>query len=69
MLLGDGAEDDPRWARALGALVDRGRFRQLELRSVGSQTVHEAPVWVRDALDQAGFKASYKGWIRRKPTR
>jgi ATP-dependent helicase Lhr and Lhr-like helicase len=69
VLLGDGAEDDPRWARSLGDLVDRGRFRQLELRSVGGQAVHEAPQWVRDALDQAGFKASYKGWIRRRPSR
>jgi ATP-dependent helicase Lhr and Lhr-like helicase len=65
VLLGRAAADDPRWAAALAAAVDRGRFRQLELRDVGTASVHEAPGWVHDALAGAGFQQGYKGWVRR----
>ncbi len=61
-----GVEDD-RWATALGAMVDRGRFRSLELRTVDGVSVHEADAAVRAALEQAGFRPAYKGWTRRPP--
>ena len=56
---------DPRWANALGSLVDSGRFRSLEIRSVDGVDVHEAADDVRDALAAAGFRHAYKGWTRR----
>ncbi|MET0727836.1 MAG: DEAD/DEAH box helicase [Acidimicrobiales bacterium] len=59
------AADDHRWARALAALVDRGRFRSLELRTVDGVPVHEGPTEVRAALEEAGFQQAYKGWTRR----
>jgi ATP-dependent Lhr-like helicase len=57
--------DDARWAAALAGLVDSGRFRALELRTVDGVSVHEAGASVRDALGGAGFTAGYKGWTRR----
>jgi ATP-dependent Lhr-like helicase len=57
--------DDDRWAGALGELVDRGRFRVLELRTIDGVSVHEAEPEIRAALDGAGFKPAYKGWTRR----
>ncbi|HJR26297.1 MAG TPA: hypothetical protein VJ804_12550, partial [Acidimicrobiales bacterium] len=59
--------DDDRWAAALGALVDSGRFRSLELRMVDGVHVHEADATVRATLEQAGFRPAYKGWTRRAP--
>jgi ATP-dependent Lhr-like helicase len=59
-----GVHDD-RWAAALGGLVDTGRFRVLELRTIDGQSVHEAPPEVRTSLERAGFKSAYKGWTRR----
>ncbi len=59
------AADDDRWAEALGQLVDTGRFRSLEVRSVDGVDVHEAVPEVRDALQRAGFQRAYKGWSRR----
>jgi hypothetical protein len=59
-----GVEDD-RWASALGELVDRGRFRVVELRTIDGVSVHEAAPEVRATLERAGFKAAYKGWTRR----
>jgi ATP-dependent Lhr-like helicase len=59
-----GVEDD-RWAAALGELVDHGRFRVLELRTIDGVSVHESPADIRAALGKAGFKAAYKGWTRR----
>jgi ATP-dependent helicase Lhr and Lhr-like helicase len=59
---------DDRWAAALGALVEDGRMRSLELRTVDGTAVHETDAGVRAALDGAGFRPAYKGWTRR-PTR
>jgi ATP-dependent Lhr-like helicase len=56
---------DDRWATALGDLVERGRFRSLELRTVDGAAVNEAPPEVRAALERAGFQQAYKGWTRR----
>src|SRR5690606_33756614 len=36
------ASDDHRWVDALAALVDRGRFSSLELRTIDGVAVHEA---------------------------
>jgi ATP-dependent Lhr-like helicase len=58
-------QHDPRWADALGRLVDAGRFRSLEIRAVDGVGVHDGPAEVRDALQQAGFQQAYKGWTRR----
>jgi ATP-dependent Lhr-like helicase len=63
----DGVADD-RWAAALGALVDSGRFRSLELRTIDGASAHEASAEVHTSLERAGFKSAYKGWTRR-PTR
>ncbi len=65
LLLFDGAVDT-RWAGALAELVDEGRFRQLELRTIGTESAHSAPAWARDALTQAGFQPGYKGLVRRR---
>jgi hypothetical protein len=62
------AADDHRWADALGHLVDTGRFRSLEIRSVDGVGVHESAPEIREALQRAGFQQAYKGWSRR-PTR
>jgi ATP-dependent Lhr-like helicase len=59
------AADDHRWAAALADLVDRGRFRSLELRTVDGSSVNEGPSEVRGALEQAGYQQGYKGWTRR----
>ena len=59
------ATEDDRWADALGRLVDTGRFRSLEIRSVDGIDVHEAAPEVREALQRAGFQQAYKGWSRR----
>ncbi|MFL6206726.1 MAG: DEAD/DEAH box helicase [Acidimicrobiales bacterium] len=57
--------DDRRWIAALGALVDAGRFRSLELRAIDGVDVHEHEPEVHDALRAAGFQQGYKGWIKR----
>jgi ATP-dependent Lhr-like helicase len=57
--------DDDRWADALGGLVDHGRLRSLELRTIDGSPAHEADPLVLKALERAGFKAAYKGWTRR----
>ncbi len=56
---------DLRWAAALGRLVDSGRFRQLELRTIAGRDAHDAPGWARDALAAAGFESGYRGMVRR----
>jgi ATP-dependent Lhr-like helicase len=62
------AEDDHRWVGALADLVERGRFRSLELRTIDGASVNEGPPEVRAALEQAGFQQAYKGWTRRPRT-
>ncbi|MFZ6003701.1 MAG: Lhr family helicase [Actinomycetota bacterium] len=59
------AESDGRWAGALADLVERGRFRSLELRTIDGVAVNEAAAEVREALEQAGFRQGYRGWTRR----
>jgi ATP-dependent Lhr-like helicase len=59
------AAKDHRWAGALAELVERGRVRSLELRTVDGTSVNEGPPEVRMALEQAGFQQAYKGWTRR----
>jgi len=59
------ATDDHRWAAALAALVERGRFRSLELRTIDGTAALEASPEVRHALEAAGFQLSYKGFTRR----
>ncbi|HEX4867634.1 MAG TPA: DEAD/DEAH box helicase, partial [Acidimicrobiales bacterium] len=59
------AAADHRWAGALADLVDQGRFRSLELRTIDGTSAHEAPGEVRQALEQAGFQLAFKGWTRR----
>ncbi len=59
------AADDHRWADALAGLVDRGRYRSLELRTVDGASIGESPPEVRAALEHAGFQQAYKGWTRR----
>ena len=58
------ATTDDRWAAALAALVDIGRFRSLELRAIDGVDVHATPE-VHDSLRGAGFQPAYKGWIKR----
>jgi ATP-dependent Lhr-like helicase len=63
------AADDHRWADTLAGLVDRGRYRSLELRTIDGASIGEASPEVRAALEQAGFQHAYKGWTRRPRTR
>jgi len=58
-------QEDLRWARALAVLVDQGRVRQLELRTVDGASAHEIGPEVQRALEDAGFQRSFKGWVRR----
>jgi hypothetical protein len=60
------AADDERWGAALGALVDGGRFRMLELRLIDGVAVNESSPEVRAVLEGAGFRPAYKGWTRRQ---
>ena len=60
-----GAVDDHRWVGALGALVDAGRFRSLEIRAIDGADVHDATAEVHDALGAAGFQLGYRGWVKR----
>jgi ATP-dependent Lhr-like helicase len=59
------AAEDHRWAGALADLVDRGRLRNLELRTIDGSSVNDGPPEVREALEQAGFQQGYRGWTRR----
>jgi ATP-dependent Lhr-like helicase len=56
------------WGNALRALVDRGRYRSLEIRKVDGAPVREvAPV--AEQLREAGFAEGYKGLVYRGPKR
>ena len=55
---------DDRWAHALVDLVDRGRLRSLEIRTVDGVPTLEHPDAVT-ALRDAGFADSYRGLIKR----
>ncbi|HEY9557270.1 MAG TPA: hypothetical protein VIR58_11075, partial [Acidimicrobiales bacterium] len=62
------AEGDHRWVEALAQLVDSGRLRQLELRTIDGTAVNEVDAELHAALEQSGFQQAYKGWTRR-PTK
>ncbi|MGH2406627.1 MAG: DEAD/DEAH box helicase [Candidatus Limnocylindrales bacterium] len=52
---------------ALATLVTDGRLRAIELGRVDGITVAESPL--ADVLADAGFRASYRGWVLRAPAR
>jgi ATP-dependent Lhr-like helicase len=52
------------WAPALRALVDRGRYRSLEIRKVNGEPVREVDV-AAGQLREAGFVDGYKGLVYR----
>ena len=58
------ASDRPGWAVALRQLVERGRYRSLEIRKVDGDPVREA-VAVAAELAAAGFQDGYKGLVLR----
>jgi ATP-dependent Lhr-like helicase len=56
------------WASALHQLVERGRYRSLEIRKVNGESVRDDA----DAVEQlhvAGFVDGYKGLVYREPRR
>jgi ATP-dependent Lhr-like helicase len=61
--------DDHRWVQGLAQVVTDGRMRSIELRTVDGASVHEADPELRDALEVAGFRAGYKGWVLRERDR
>jgi ATP-dependent Lhr-like helicase len=58
----------PEWAVALAGMVERGRYRSLEIRKVDGAPVRESPDVVA-ALTQARFGDGYKGLVKRRPGR
>jgi ATP-dependent Lhr-like helicase len=58
------AEGDDRWALALGSLVDAGRLRSVEVRTVDGVPTFEHPA-AMGALRTAGFADSYRGLVKR----
>jgi ATP-dependent Lhr-like helicase len=58
----------PAWAVALAGMVERGRYRSLEIRKVDGAPVRESPDAV-EALLAAGFVDGYKGLVKRRPGR
>jgi ATP-dependent Lhr-like helicase len=52
---------------ALAGLVTDGRLRALEVGRVDGVPVADSPL--RDALAATGFRASYRGWVLRAPSR
>jgi ATP-dependent Lhr-like helicase len=58
------AADQPEWAVALASLVDRGRYKTLEIRKVDGAAVRDSSAVV-DALLAAGFVDGYKGLVKR----
>jgi ATP-dependent Lhr-like helicase len=56
--------EHPEWATLLQGLVDRGRYRSLEIRKVDGQPVAESPC--AEVLRAAGFKDGYKGLVHRR---
>jgi ATP-dependent helicase Lhr and Lhr-like helicase len=58
------AADRPDWPSGLVALLDRGRYRSLEIRTANGLPVREDDE-VAAALRSAGWVDSYKGLVRR----
>jgi ATP-dependent Lhr-like helicase len=59
-----GAADRPDWPGGLVALLERGRYRSLEIRTANGVPVREDDA-VAAALRSAGWVDSYKGLVRR----
>jgi hypothetical protein len=56
----------PGWAPALRELVDRGRYRSLEIRKVDGVPVRDGSVQaIADDLRAAGFVEGYRGLVYR----
>ena len=58
------AADRPDWPTGLVALLDRGRYRSLEIRTANGVPSARRPT-VAAALRAAGWVDSYKGLVRR----
>jgi len=56
-------EADGQWIEALGELVDKGRFRKLEIAKIDGVPAGEHPL--RDSFLEAGFVEGYRGLVRR----
>ena len=54
------------WATALHQLVERGRYRSLEIRKVNGEPVREVES-AAEQLREAGFVDGYKGLVYRAP--
>jgi ATP-dependent Lhr-like helicase len=59
------AADRPDWPLGLVALLDRGRHRSIEVRTVDGQPVREQPDALA-ALHAHGWVDTYKGVVRRR---
>ena len=59
--------DHPGWPEALKVLADSGRYRSLEIRKIDGAPAGES-VW-RTALEAAGYRDGYKGFVHRPPRR
>ena len=57
--------DRPDWPRGLVQLLERGRYRSIEIRTVDGQPVRERPDGV-EVLKQHGWQDAYKGLVRRQ---
>ena len=67
----DSAAVDHEWASALGALVEDGRVRSVEIRKVNGAGVAESAdgQWVTEIARRAGFTDGYRGLILRTADR
>jgi ATP-dependent Lhr-like helicase len=61
----EAAAERPDWPRGLVTLLERGRYRSIEIRTVDGAPVREAPT-VAELLKQHGWVDSYKGLVRRQ---
>ena len=57
--------DHPGWPEAIKVLTATGRYRSLEIRKVDGVPAGESP-W-RSALEAAGYRDGYKGFVHRPP--
>ncbi|MGD9755499.1 MAG: hypothetical protein AB7W59_31290, partial [Acidimicrobiia bacterium] len=58
------ATDDDRWTTALQQLLDRGRYRQIELTRIDGDPAGESPL--APLLRTAGFRDGYRGLVLRQ---
>jgi ATP-dependent Lhr-like helicase len=57
--------DRADWPQGLVALLDQGRYRSIELRTVDGAPIREADPAIAAALRDHGWVDSYKGLVRR----